>query len=245
MAALRSTVATLAALCLTSLLLVSVAEAAAAKTKSSSDDDFADTYVSEDGEKRDVADPIGDPSESDSIQEDAKAAWQLEMVKGLYAQRKAEKDFIDKLEAGGKGLNVMVNHITAAFKNLEDVRQRRGSRLIKAHFENEIKLLKQSSQRILKSLTALLTGQSSDSPAVKAIKTKASAIFSKGFSQQLQDESNLFKKQMQQIQAEHTKQNSSVQKLFALLKGWKDSFQTGLKKSEKKLESIAESWDLL
>lgn len=128
-------------------------------------------------------------------------------------------------------------------------------------------------QKILSNLTSALAAQSSDSSAVKSLKAQVTAIFSKGFSQQLQNEANLFKRQMKQIEQEHTKQNSSVQcvvfitlfclfffkwgvtvfddlvcpnrELFSLLRGWKDSFRTGLKKSEKRLDAISESWDML
>ncbi|KAE8745901.1 hypothetical protein FOCC_FOCC007419 [Frankliniella occidentalis] len=152
----------LAALCCCAAALT----AHAATSKSSSDELFSD-FVEQDGKKYEVADPREDPNQSDSILEDSTAEWQTEMVKGLFNQRKAEKEFLDKLEIGGKTLSAMVNNITKAFTSLETARQQKGSQLIKEHFENEVKQLKKSQAKVLSDLKSFLTPKPNDSAPVK------------------------------------------------------------------------------
>ncbi|KAK3925616.1 Cell division cycle protein 48-like protein MJ1156 [Frankliniella fusca] len=239
----------MARLLFTSALLVALCWAATptlgvAPTNDSSEEIFSD-YVEEDGDRLGVADPKGDPSESDSIQQDSTAEWQTEMVQNLFKQRKAEKDFIDKLEIGGKTLNEMVSNITLLFNSLEAARQQKGSQLIKEHFENELKLLKQSQAQVLSNLKNLLASQQTDSPALKSMKGQVQTVVVNNFKQQIQDEKELFKKQIGQIKQEHSKQIAHVKQLFALINNWKNAFRTGLKKSEKHLAKIAQSWDML
>ncbi|KAJ1532061.1 hypothetical protein ONE63_000692 [Megalurothrips usitatus] len=232
-------VAALFAVCL-------LASAAGTQTglPSASNDVFSD-YVQLNGEKIEVADPLGDPNESNSVQQDSTAEWQTEMVAGLLNQRKAEKDFIAKLEIGGKTLNAMVNNITTAFNSLEAARQAKGAQLIKAHFKNELALLQKSQAKVLADLSALLGAQSSDSAELKSLKSKVQSLIQGNFKQQVIDENALFAKQINQIKEEHAKQITHVKSLFSLINNWKDTFHAGLAKSEKDLEQIMESWDLL
>lgn len=167
------------------------------------------------------------------------------MVKGLFNQRKAEKEFLDKLEIGGKTLSAMVNNITKAFTSLETARQQKGSQLIKEHFENEVKQLKKSQAKVLSDLKSFLTPKPNDSAPVKSLKSQVQAIIGSNFEQEIQEENALFKKQISQIQQEHSKQVVHVKNLFALINGWKNTFRTGLKKAQAHLEEIAESWDML